>query len=109
MVDELCSATGIEYRAYLREFPDTGGVIFLVATCWYPSYGSLYEVYVKADEASWEGWQLRQRGPDGMPLLNSYHVASGTRRVGLPDGPPPTQIQVEDATGTQTVDVEVWG
>ena len=106
-VDELCNATGIEYKAYLREFPETGGVIFLVATCWYPSYGSLYEVYVQADEGTWEGWELRQRGPDGMPLLNSYHVASGIRRVGLPEGRP-SQIQVQDASGSHTVDVEPW-
>ncbi len=40
MVDQLCTAAGIEYRAYRREFPEAVKVIFLTATCWYSSYGS---------------------------------------------------------------------
>ncbi len=62
---------------------------------------------MKADENTWEGWELREAGPDGMPLLNSYHIASGIRRVGIPENLP-TQIQVTDHSGTHTVDVQDW-
>lgn len=101
-------ATGsaIEYKAYARSFkpePGSDKVLYLIATCFYPTGG--YEIFFEAG-AEPDTFTLMEKAPGISNQLMTYYIASWTNGQRRSDKP--SQITVMDAHGMHKVAVVLW-
>jgi hypothetical protein len=105
----LCTARDIEYKAHVRQYQSRGQqvtIVFVTATCWYADNGGM-TVWVEENDY-WDTWRLMEQEPGAYPLVDTFHIASGTKQNSIRDGSEPREILIEDAHGKHHVVVRPW-
>lgn len=96
------TAGGLLYKCFARTFEGAGPVLYLLASGVQPRGG--YELFFRSDRDF--RWTLYERVPVVAPDLTTWYVASTT--IGQPVLEAPASVEVIDAFGTHSVQVEAW-
>jgi hypothetical protein len=100
---QLARGSGISYKAFSMPYDSEGGtVIFLYATCSYPTGG--WNIFFSTDGSN--QWALYETVPGFPNHLVTYYIAGFTSAFGLQTNP--TSVQIRDGYGTHSVPVEAW-
>ncbi|MGH9405667.1 MAG: hypothetical protein ACRD3D_07530 [Terriglobia bacterium] len=101
----LSHGTGLEYKAFARRFlqgPD--GVLYLVATCYYPT--SDFTIFFQENAGT---FQLMEQPPSGIfRHLVTYYVASWPSAGVSAERQLPEEVTIVDAQGEHRVPVRPW-
>ena len=98
----LARCTDAEYEAFTRPNPGGGSTLFLVATCSYPFAEVV--LTLEGDPEHEGAYRLLQTLPEVTFDIDTFYIASFSTGLGLQD--PPSEVEVYDGTGSQTVPVE---
>ena len=103
---QLSRGVNIEYKAFKRTFftNSTDGVLFLLATCEYPSNG--FSIFFEEDSGK---FNLMEQPPSGINLnLDTFCVAVWPAKSVSGESPVPSHVTIVDAQGEHRVPVEYW-
>ncbi len=102
----LSNGLQIEYKAFKRTFftNTTDGVLYLMATCAYPSTG--FTIFF---EESAGKFNLMEQPPTGVVLnMDTFYVAVWPAKSVSNESAVPTHVTIVDAQGEHPVHVEHW-
>jgi hypothetical protein len=106
----LSHGQAISYKAFARNFTQdkSVGVLYLMATCFYPTNGfTIFFEPVAGDSAK---FNLMEQPPTGIFLNLVTYYAAVWRTDGVSDlQPVPKYVTIVDAEGEHTIYVEPWG
>lgn len=100
---QLSHGSAISYKVFARSFPGTDPVLFLMATCYYPT--GEWEIFFTGNGNF--SWNLMEKVPGLVNHLVTYYVASWTSS--FPMSNIPSSVTIVDAFGSHSVPVEPWG
>jgi hypothetical protein len=106
LAPSLSHGVEIEYKAFARSFSqgDKAGVLYLVATCNYPTSG--FTIFFQEDSGK---FKLMEQPPTGVFLnLVTYYVASWPPAGVSEESALPTHVTIVDAYGEHPVHVKPW-
>jgi hypothetical protein len=105
----LSNGLAIEYKAFARTFfeGDAAGVLYLMATCYYPTNG--FTIFFEPSEDNPAKFSLMEQPPTGVFLnLVTYYAAiwrtdgvSGLQTL-------PKHVMIVDAQGEHRIHVHPW-
>lgn len=98
----LARCTDAEYEAFTRPNPGGGQTLFLVGTCSYPFAEVV--LTLEGDPEHEGAYRLLQTLPKVTFDIDTFYIASFSTGLGLQD--PPSEVEIYDASGSQTVPVE---
>lgn len=98
----LARCTDAAYEAFTRPNPGGGQTLFLVGTCSYPFAEVV--LTLEGDPEHEGAYRLLQTLPKVTFDIDTFYIASFSTGLGLQD--PPSEVEVYDASGSQTVPVE---
>jgi hypothetical protein len=104
---ELSHGAAIEYKAYARSFfqNDPAGVLYLMATCYYPTNG--FTISFEPDGT--DRFKLVEQPPTGVFLnLVTYVVATHPATGISAQSAVPKHVTIVDAQGEHRVHVRPW-
>jgi hypothetical protein len=103
----LSHGIAIEYQAFARSFSkgDSAGVLFLLASCYYPTSG--FTIFFEENAGK---YQLMEQPPTGVFLnLVTYYAACWPKQgVSFEADNLPKQVTIVDAQGEHVVKVRHW-
>ncbi len=104
---ELSHGLAIEYKAFARSFSkgDTDGVLFLLASCYYPTNG--FTIFFQESAGK---YQLMEQPPTGvfLNLVTYYAACWPTTGVSFESDNLPKHVTIVDAQGEHSVEVRQW-
>lgn len=98
----LARCTDAAYEAFTRPNPGGGQTLFLVGTCSYPFAEVV--LTLEGDPEHEGAYRLLQTLPKVTFDIDTFYIASFSTGLGLQD--PPSEVEIYDASGSQTVPVE---
>jgi hypothetical protein len=103
----LSHGIALEYKAFARSFPkgDTAGVLFLLASCYYPTSG--FTIFFQENSGK---YQLMEQPPTGvfLNLVTYYAACWPTKGVSFESDDLPKHVTIVDAQGEHSVEVRQW-
>lgn len=97
----------LEYKAFVRSFMkgDSAGVLFLLASCYYPTTG--FTIFFQENAGK---YQLMEQPPTGI-VMNLYTYCAAcwpTKGVSFESDNVPEHVTIVDAQGEHLVEVRRW-
>jgi hypothetical protein len=103
----LSHGIAIEYQAFARSFSkgDSAGVLFLLASCYYPTSG--FTIFFEENAGK---YQLMEQPPTGvfLNLVTYYAACWPAQGVSFEADDPPKHVTIVDAQGEHVVKVRHW-
>jgi hypothetical protein len=103
----LSHGLAIEYKAFARSFSkgDSAAVLFLLASCYYPTSG--FTIFFQENAGK---YQLMEQPPPGvfMNLVTYYAACWPTKGVSFESDNLPKHVTIVDAQGEHSVEVRHW-
>jgi hypothetical protein len=103
----LSHGLAIEYKAFARTFSkdDPAGVLFLLASCYYPTNG--FTIFFQENAGK---YQLMEQPPTGvfLNLVTYYAACWPANGVSFESDDLPRHVTIVDAQGEHSVEVRHW-
>jgi hypothetical protein len=103
----LSHGIDIKYHAFARSFSkgDRAGVLFLLASCYYPTNG--FTIFFEENAGK---YQLMEQPPTGvfLNLVTYYAACWPPQGVSFEADNVPKQVTIVDAQGEHVVEVRHW-